>query len=160
MRDRVRNERSTVPSLLVTSSDAFGHTHRSARRHVTHVCCAVVVSRAHMVRWALRVTPLGQNCLATWQRSAHQPQKATRRGHQAETAAHTTSTDTQGLSLCCCLLCYSVTPLLVYSFTVFSFLFCFIVFFCFHIVSPKFHLFSCILVFHIFSYLSFLIFKN
>ena len=157
MRDRVRNERSTVPSLLVTSSDAFGHTHRSARRHVTHGSCAVVVSRAHMVRWALRVTPLGKAWARTvWQRDSAVHPAA--KSHTQRTPGRNSSTHnkhkhawTLSVTVCfvtllllCSLLLYSFSPFFSVSLLIF----------CFQIVPPNFHLFSCF-IFSVICHFSF-----
>ena len=70
-----------VMSRVGVREERLEHTHGSARRHVTHVCCAIVVLQAHRGRarardpccatfkrrWAtageegmLRVTPLGK----------------------------------------------------------------------------------------------------
>ena len=50
-------------SRVGVRGERLEHTHRPARRHVTHVCCAIVVFQAH--RWRARAR---DPCCATFRR--------------------------------------------------------------------------------------------
>ena len=111
---QLREMLALPPAFWVLSGELIGYRQgEPARRHVTHVCCSIVVFRRRTGRergLGIPAARLGgltstarhtlkegvsQNSLATWQRSALCAKKPHAQGHQAETAAHTTSTDTQ-----------------------------------------------------------------